>query len=60
MNDELLTPAEVAVLLRKKSVKAVYALIERGQIPGVVRLGRTVLIRAKDLRAHLGLTAPDS
>jgi excisionase family DNA binding protein len=40
----LLTPAEVAALLRT-SRKAVYCMIERGQIPGVVRLGRRVLVR---------------
>ena len=40
----LLTPAEVGTLLRT-SRKAVYCLIERGQLPGVVRLGRRVLIR---------------
>ena len=44
----LLTPAEVGGLLRT-SRKAVYAMIERGQCPGVVRIGRRVLIREADL-----------
>ncbi|HVZ23396.1 MAG TPA: helix-turn-helix domain-containing protein [Vicinamibacterales bacterium] len=40
----LLTPGEVAELLRT-SRKAIYAMVERGQLPGVVRIGRRVLIR---------------
>ncbi|MGH9387319.1 MAG: helix-turn-helix domain-containing protein [Vicinamibacterales bacterium] len=36
---------EVAVLLRT-SVKAIYAMIERGSLPGVVRIGRRVLVRS--------------
>ena len=44
----LLTPAEVGTLLRT-SRKAIYAMIERGQLPGVVRIGRRVLIREADL-----------
>ena len=40
-----LTPDETAALLRTTR-KAVYALIERQQIPGVVRLGRRVLVRS--------------
>lgn len=40
-----LTANETAGLLRT-STKAVYALIERRQIPGVVRLGRRVLVRS--------------
>lgn len=39
----LLTVNETAMLLRTTR-KAVYALIERGQLPGVTRLGRRVLI----------------
>jgi len=53
---ELLTPEEVQVLLRKPTLKAVYAAIERGQVPGVVRIGRSVRVRAADLRKFLGLT----
>lgn len=44
-NRPLLTTGETAALLRT-SRKAVYALIERRQIPGVVRLGRRVLVRS--------------
>jgi excisionase family DNA binding protein len=43
-----LTVEEAADLLRT-SRKAVYSLIERGQLPGVTRMGRRVLIRAEDL-----------
>jgi excisionase family DNA binding protein len=44
----LLTPTEVANLLRT-SKAAVYAKIERGQLPGVVRIGRRVLIREAEM-----------
>jgi excisionase family DNA binding protein len=40
----LLTPTEVADLLRT-SRKAIYTMIERAQLPGVVRIGRRVLVR---------------
>ena len=40
----LLTSGEVAALLRTTR-RAVYAMVERGQLPGVVRLGRRVLFR---------------
>jgi excisionase family DNA binding protein len=40
----LLTPTEVAESLRT-SRKAIYAMIERAQLPGIVRIGRRVLIR---------------
>ena len=40
----LLTPTEVAELLRT-SRKAICTMIERAQLPGVVRIGRRVLIR---------------
>ncbi len=40
----LLTLAEVADLLRT-SQKATYAMIARGQLPGVIRIGRRVLIQ---------------
>ena len=43
-----LTPDEVAVLLRT-SRKAVYAMVDRRQLPGVTRLGRRVLIRSDQL-----------
>ena len=44
----LLLVGEVATLLRT-SPKAVYAMVERGQLPGVVRLGRRVLVQRVDL-----------
>ena len=44
----LLTPTEVAALLRT-SKKATYAMIARGQLPGVIRIGRRVLFRRDDL-----------
>jgi excisionase family DNA binding protein len=40
----LLTTTEVAELLRT-SRKAIYAMIERAQLPGIVRIGRCVLVR---------------
>jgi excisionase family DNA binding protein len=43
----LLTVDEVAILLRT-SRKAVYALAERGQLAGIVRLGRRLLF-SRDL-----------
>ena len=44
----LLTVPEAAELLRT-SVKAVYAMVERRQLPGAVRLGRRILIRSEVL-----------
>jgi excisionase family DNA binding protein len=49
----LLTPTEAATLLRT-SRKAIYALVARRQIPGVVRVGRRVLFRGRDLLDWLG------
>jgi excisionase family DNA binding protein len=40
----LLTSGEVADLLRTTR-KAVYAMVERRQIPGVIRLGRRLLFQ---------------
>ena len=40
----LLTPVEVANVLRTTK-KAIYAMVERAQLPGVVRIGRRVLVR---------------
>lgn len=39
-----LVPREVAEMLRT-SRPAVYAMVERGQLPGVTRIGRRILIR---------------
>ena len=40
----LLTSSEVADLLRTTR-RAVWAMLERGQLPGVIRIGRRVLFR---------------
>ena len=40
----LLTPAEVADLLRTTR-SAIYAMTERGQLPGGTRIGRRLLFR---------------
>ena len=44
----LLTVDEAADLLRTTR-RAIYAMIERCQLPGVVRIRRRVLLRADDL-----------
>ena len=44
----LLTTTEVAALLRTTQ-KATYAMVARGQLPGVVRIGRRVLIHTDEL-----------
>jgi excisionase family DNA binding protein len=44
----LLTIDEVADLLRT-SRRAIYAMIARHQLPGVVRIRRRVLVRSSDL-----------
>jgi excisionase family DNA binding protein len=48
-----LTPSEVGALLRT-SKKAIYAMVERAQLPGIVRIGRRVLIREDALLDWLG------
>ncbi len=47
-----LTPDETAALLRTTR-KAVYLLIERGQVPGVTRIGRRVLLKSADVLSWL-------
>ena len=49
----LLTVSEVAAMLRT-SRKAIYAMVERQQLPGVVRIGRRVLVREDALLNWLG------
>ena len=44
----LLTVDEAADLLRTTK-RAIYAMIERRQLPGVIRVRRRVLLRADDL-----------
>ena len=56
---EILTVKEAAELLRTTPA-AIYAAVERGQLPGIVRLGRRLLFRAADLRRHLGLLDPEA
>lgn len=48
----LLTVDDAAGLLRTTR-RAVYAMVERRQLPGVVRLRRRVLVRSDDLLAWL-------
>jgi excisionase family DNA binding protein len=45
---KLLTIDEAAELLRTTR-RAIYAMVERRQLPGVVRIRRRVLLRADDL-----------
>jgi excisionase family DNA binding protein len=51
-SDVLLTVDETAALLRT-SRKAVYAMAERHQLPGVTRIGRRLLVRRDDLLSWL-------
>jgi excisionase family DNA binding protein len=52
-----LTVAETAEMLRT-SPKAIYSLVERGQLAGTVRIGRRVLVRRDVLLSALdGKTA---
>jgi excisionase family DNA binding protein len=44
----LLTVNEAAALLRTTR-RAMYAMVERHQVPGVIRIRRRVLFRAADL-----------
>lgn len=44
----LLTVAEVATWL-KTTTKAIYAMIARGQLPGIVRIGTRVLVEERAL-----------
>ncbi len=54
----LLTPAEAAEVLRT-SKGAIYAMAERAQLPGAIRIGRRLLIRRDDLLTWLGLDGKD-
>ena len=44
----LLTVDDVAQVLRTTD-RAIYAMVERRQLPGIVRIGRRVLFRSADL-----------
>lgn len=48
MKGLLLTVDETAELLRT-SRSAIYAMVERRQLPGVIRIGRRVLLRRDEL-----------
>jgi len=48
----LLTVDETAALLRT-SRKAIYAMVARAQLPGVIRIGKRVLFRRVDLMQWL-------
>jgi excisionase family DNA binding protein len=48
----LLTTDEVASLLRT-SRKAIYCMNDRGQLPGVIRIGRRLRFRKRDLVDYL-------
>jgi len=59
---QLDTVADVAAMLRT-TPKAIYTMVERGQIPGVFRIGRRVLFRRDALLQWLsersGAPSPD-
>jgi len=52
----LLTVEEAASLLRTTR-RAIYAMVERGQLPGVTRIGRRVLFRSAALLDWLDRSA---
>ena len=45
---EFMKVGEVAELLRTTD-KAIYTMVERGQLPGVTRIGKRILVRSADL-----------
>lgn len=55
----LLDARDLATLLRTTR-KAIYAMIERGQLAGVIRIGRRVLVRRDDLLSSLSSSDPSS
>ena len=56
---EFLRVDEVALLLRT-TPKAIYAMVERRSLPGVVRIGRRVLVRSDVLLNWLHQTSTPS
>lgn len=48
MSPALLTAQEVAALLRT-SAGAIYKMVERGQLPGVIRVGKRLLVEREVL-----------
>ena len=55
----LLTVDETARLLRTTR-KAIYAMVRRGDLPGVVRVGRRLLVRRDDLLGWLDVSRAPS
>lgn len=55
----LIVRAEVAVALRT-SVKAIYSMNERGQLPGVVRIGRRILVKRPNRHKPAGIAAKET
>jgi len=51
---ELLTLDDAAAFLRTTR-KGAKMMVDRGKMPGVVRVGRRILIRRDDLRRSVGL-----
>lgn len=45
----LLFPVDEAASLLRTSRRAIYVMVERRQLPGVVRIGRRLLFRSSDL-----------
>jgi excisionase family DNA binding protein len=58
METNLLTPADVAEILRVSKAKA-YALLKRGEIPSV-RIGKPVRVRREDLEEYINDKAGSS
>ena len=60
MNGDLplmLTPGETAELLRK-SRKAIYTMVDRGQLPGAIKISRNLLFRRDDVIRWLNESSP--
>jgi putative molybdopterin biosynthesis protein len=51
VEEELLTPAEVAEILKVSNASA-YNILKRGEIP-IVRIGKMVRVRRKDLEKYI-------
>jgi excisionase family DNA binding protein len=55
----MMTVGDVAALLRT-SGKAIYAMVERRQLPGVIRIGRRLLFRRAEVLSWLDHTCTSS
>ena len=49
-----LLPVETAAEVLHTTPKAIYAMVERGQLPGAVRVGRRLLVRRDELLDSIG------